>query len=80
MRRWMKWYFTISKIDLIFKKWILCKNIELKEQLSILTFSENFNFWTPLFFKNEPNCCQLHFFEQLKTITMQSRTLGSYDL
>ena len=34
-------------------------NIGLGEQLFLMTFFDNFNFWTPLFCKIGPNFCQL---------------------
>ena len=47
--------FFMSKIIWIFLIFFSLKNISLEEGFLLLSFFENFNFWTTLFSKMEPN-------------------------
>ena len=47
--------FSMSKIIRIFLIFFSLKNISLEEGFLLLSFFENFNFWTPLFSKMVPN-------------------------
>ena len=51
-------HFSMSKIIRIFLIFFSLKNISLEESFLLLSFFENFNFWTTLFFKMVPNFWQ----------------------